>query len=80
MCITLTIWSANKGIWETTLFHQGDVLYVEDKVIDEEAVSIWGKDVIIAVKEAIIRRNALKEILGKHKVCRNQFKVINNLS
>jgi hypothetical protein len=51
----------NKGIWETALFHQGDVLYVEDMVIDEEAVSIWGKGVIIAVKEAIIKRNALKK-------------------
>jgi len=74
------MWSANKDIRKTTPFHQGDVLYVEKRVIDGETVSIWGKDVITAVKKAIIRRNALTETLGKQRVCSSQLKVTNNLS
>jgi len=49
MCIILTVWSANKSIRETALFHQDDVLYPEERVIDGENISIWGKDVITAV-------------------------------
>jgi hypothetical protein len=62
------------------LFHQDDVLYPEERVIDGENVSIWGKDVITTVKEAIIRRNALAKTLGKHRVCGSQVKVTNNPS
>jgi hypothetical protein len=80
MCITFTVWSANKGIQETALFHQGDDLYIEERVIDGEAVSIWGKDVVTAVKEAIIKRNALTKTLGKHRVCGNQLKVTHSPS
>ena len=40
MCIILTVWSENKSIQETTLFHQDNVLYAEERVIDGENVSI----------------------------------------
>jgi hypothetical protein len=49
----------NRGTQETALFHQDDVLYAKKRVIDGETVSIWGKDVITAMKETIIRRNSL---------------------
>ena len=49
-------------------------------VIDEGTTSIWGKDAITAMKEAIIIRSAPTETLDRHKAIDSQARVTNSLS
>jgi hypothetical protein len=62
------------------MFHQDDVLYVEERITDGDTANIWGNDVVIAVKGVIIRRKALAKTWDKHRVCDSQIKVTNSPS
>lgn len=65
---------------ETTLIHQGDVLYAEERITNGETISISGKDAITIAKKAIIRRNALIGTLNRLRTIDNRVKVTNNTS
>jgi hypothetical protein len=46
---------------------QDNVLYVEERAINRELVSIWDKDVIIMVKKDI-QKSVLTRTLGKRRI------------